>query len=83
MSWLLNLLIPGTGLILRRREWLGFLIALMFAICANFAIAGFLIAPVAFPAWIVWLAVVLAIGIWLGAQLFLWQSSLRTPKSEI
>ena len=79
MSWLLNLIIPGSGLILHGREWLGFLLALMFGICANISIAGFIIAPSAFPRWIVWLAVVFSISFWTAAQLFLRETGPRAP----
>ena len=43
MALLLNLILSGSGLILRRREWLGLSMAMIFAICGNVAIAGWLI----------------------------------------
>jgi len=68
MVRVLNIIIPGTGLIFRRREWLGFSLALIFGICGNLALAGWLIAPVAMPGWLVWLASVLAGSSWVLAQ---------------
>jgi hypothetical protein len=71
MVWICNLLIPGAGLILRRREWLGFFLALMFGICANLAIAARLIAPDAIPRWMAILTGALSIALWIVAQIFL------------
>lgn len=68
MVWLINFIIPGAGLILLRREWLGFCLALVFAICANFTAAGILIAPLAWPKWLVTLAGILTASAWLLAQ---------------
>lgn len=71
LSWLLNLVLPGTGLILRRREWLGFLLALVFGISGNIALAGWLIAPLAVPVVMTGLAFLLAGLSWLAAQVLL------------
>ncbi len=73
MLQLFNILIPGAGLIVRCREWLGFSLSLIFAICGNVAIAGWLIAPNALPTWLMWLAVALTILSWLLAQLLFWK----------
>jgi hypothetical protein len=73
MVWCLNLLIPGAGLILLRREWLGFFLALMFGLCANLGMAGWLIAPDAIPLWMVRLAAGLSIALWIAAQSFLFR----------
>jgi len=71
MAWLLNVVLPGTGLIIRRREWLGFSLAMVFGVCGNVALAGWLIAPVAVPFWLTWLAGGLCALSWLLAQLLM------------
>lgn len=71
MAWLLNVVLPGTGLIVRRREWLGFSLAMVFGICGNVALAGWLIAPAAVPSWLTRLAFGLCVLSWLLSQLLL------------
>lgn len=68
MAWMLNVIIPGAGLIVRRREWLGFSLALVFGICGNVALAGWLIAPAAVPGWLVQVAAGLCCLSWLLSQ---------------
>lgn len=68
MSWALNLIIPGTGLIFLRREWLGMWMAFVFAICCNLALAGRLITPEAVPPWLTLTATLLAVFTWILAQ---------------
>lgn len=70
--WLLNLVLPGAGLIVRRREWLGVVLALVFGICGNVALAGLLIAPDAIPSWTPWLAVSICVLTWFASQGLLW-----------
>ncbi|HKQ49616.1 MAG TPA: hypothetical protein VJZ71_16205 [Phycisphaerae bacterium] len=70
-TWLLNVILPGTGLILARREWLGFLLAIVFGICGNVALAGWFIAPAAMPPWLAAIATVLALLSWAAAQIML------------
>ena len=70
-GWLLNLILPGAGLIVRRREWLGFSLALLFGICGNLALAGWLIAPAAVPSGLTFPAFVISGLIWLIAQICL------------
>ena len=72
---LINLIIPGTGLILMRREWAGFLLALVFGLGANAAIAGFYIAPEAIPYSFSSLSVVIAVFAWILAQILLHRQS--------
>ena len=66
--WLWNLVVPGAGLIMLRREWLGFCLALLYSLCANFAVTGLLIAPMAWPRWLVAISAVLAGLAWALAQ---------------
>jgi len=68
MGRILNLVIPGAGLILRHREWLGFSLALIFGICGNIALAGWMIAPEAVPRWLTVIAAGLAAFSWGLAQ---------------
>jgi len=75
MALLLNLLLPGAGLILRRREWVGFLLCLNFGLCGNVALAGLLIAPDSLPLWIVYLAISLATLTWFVSQVLFWRAA--------
>jgi hypothetical protein len=73
---LLNLVVPGSGLILRRREWLGVALAGLFGMAVNVALGGWLLAPMAIPGWIKWSAAAIAVCAWALAQsLFLSQSA--------
>lgn len=67
-AWILNILLPGTGLILSRREWQGFSLVLLFGVCGNVALAGWLIAPAAIPRWLTWLAMVISVLSWIASQ---------------
>lgn len=65
---ILNLLVPGAGLILLRREWLGLVLALLFDLCAQIGLWGWWLVPAMIPRWLTgsaWVAVGL---VWLGAQ---------------
>lgn len=64
----LNLLLPGSGLILTHRHWLGFVMALLFTACGHVAAIGILIAPEAIPHRLTALATGGAAAIWLNAQ---------------
>ena len=67
----MNLMLPGAGLILARREWLGFLLAIVFGICGNVALAGWFIAPVAIPPWLTGVATVMTLLAWTVSQILL------------
>lgn len=71
VSWLINLIIPGAGLIRSRREWLGASLGLFFGACGNLAVAGAFIAPAAIPAWLTWLSASLAALAWFLSQVLL------------
>jgi tetratricopeptide (TPR) repeat protein len=64
----LNLFLPGTGLILARREWLGVTLAALFGVLVQLGLWGCLIEPARVPAWLA--AACLAGGalVWLAAQ---------------
>jgi len=70
MIWLLNVLFPGSGLVLLRREWLGLVLAFFFASCISLYIAGTWIAPVVMPVWLVYTCLVLSVCCWGFAQWF-------------
>jgi hypothetical protein len=68
MIWILNFILPGSGLVLLRREWLGVTVSLLFGVCGNLALAGWLIAPEAIPRWLTLLAASFLVVIWVTAQ---------------
>jgi hypothetical protein len=69
----INLVVPGSGLILIGWPWVGWLIGLMFVLSLNVALATTLLIPDEYPGWIGGLAIGLSGGTWLGAQLRLRQ----------
>jgi len=64
----LNMLLPGTGLIVLRREWLGVCLVVLFGMCGHVAVAGWLIAPETIPPRSSGLALALAVSAWILAQ---------------
>lgn len=48
----MNALAPGSGLVLLGRVWLGVALAVWFALAAEAAVLGWLIAPLSFPGWL-------------------------------
>lgn len=64
----MNVLVPGTGLIALGRVWLGVALAAWFALGAEVAACGALIAPASIPRWIAWGAGLLAGVAWLVGQ---------------
>jgi hypothetical protein len=71
VSWLLNIFLPGVGLILAGRDWLGFLLAIVFGICGNVALAGWFIAPIAIPVWLTRIAGAMTVLAWICSQILL------------
>lgn len=69
----LNLLVPGSGLILARREWLGFILAMAFTACGQIAVMGLLIGPEDVPQRVTACAVGLAAALWVGGQYLQWR----------
>jgi hypothetical protein len=63
-----NLAVPGAGLILLRREWLGFALAMLFCLCAQIALWGLLIVPASIPGWITTAAFAGVGLVWIAAQ---------------
>ncbi len=72
-TWLPNFLLPGIGLVLVRREWLGLALAMVFSICGNVVIAGRWIAPATVPGWMSWLALLIGAATWCLTQYLLWR----------
>jgi tetratricopeptide (TPR) repeat protein len=69
LTWtIVNLLVPGTGLIVVRREWLGLSIALLYTVLAQIGLVGILIAPLLVPQWLVISALGGAATVWLASQ---------------
>ena len=68
-AWWINLLIPGGGLMMIGRVWFGLVIALLFGLVANCALAFSLLFPDDVPSWAGGLTTGLAGGTYLGAQL--------------
>jgi len=66
--WAANLLVPGAGLILCRREWLGVAVATVFGLCGQVALAGWFIAPAAIPTWLTVGVSILTGGAWIIGQ---------------
>lgn len=64
----LNLIAPGAGLAILRREWLGLAAALLFALLAQVALWGLLVIPASIPTGLSVAAGVGAATVWLGAQ---------------
>lgn len=67
----LNLIVPGSGLIISQREWFGLTLALLFGVCSQIALGGWLIAPAAIPLWLTFAAAVMAALVWVAAQVLL------------
>lgn len=72
-----NLVVPGSGLIVLRRDWLGLAVAVLFGILAEVVLLGALIVPGVVPPWVTTLCFSAALFVWLGGQWRLW-TRLRT-----
>jgi hypothetical protein len=70
-KWLaivLNLIAPGTGLILLRREWFGVLLSLVFTMLCLVGLWGWLMIPLVIPPWLVGGSLAGAGLLWLWSQ---------------
>ncbi len=75
---LINLVVPGAGLIILRREWLGLAISLLFGGLCEIGVLGWLLLPSMIPRWLCVTMLASASVIWLGAQVLLmrrWRQS--------
>lgn len=64
----LNIVIPGPGLTLVGRPWVGVGLTIWFAVCAELALFGLLIAPATLPHWLSLVAAGAAVLAWLVGQ---------------
>ena len=67
-AFLMNVGVPGSGLILLGRAWLGFAVAVWFCIAVEVAICGKFIAPVTMPRGMTVASAVLGLMAWLLGQ---------------
>jgi hypothetical protein len=81
---LMNVIVPGAGLLLVGRVELGIATSVLFAFCAEAAFCGMLIAPAAMPPWLTVGAGSLAMAIWVVAQWLLRDrlATLRDPELQ-
>ena len=68
----LNVVVPGGGLIALRREWLGLAVAALFGVLGQVALLGLLMLPATIPMWLTAVCGGVAVVVWLGAQWLLW-----------
>ncbi len=73
----LNFILPGSGLILDQREWLGFVLAMAFTACAQITVFGTWIAPEAVAEWLTATGAGFAAAVWVVGQCLL-RNSIRT-----
>lgn len=64
----INLFVPGAGLIVLRRQWLGLALSVLFGLLAQIVIFGLLIVPEDVPRWAVFVSAFAALGTWALAQ---------------
>lgn len=65
---LINILVPGAGLIALRREWLGLAVALLFWVLAEIGIIGLWLTPATIPARVSVGMLIAAFTVWAGCQ---------------
>jgi hypothetical protein len=68
---LFNLLVPGTGLVVLGRPWVGVCLAGLFLLGAELGILGLLVTPTSLPQVLSVAALGAAAGIWLAGQILL------------
>lgn len=78
---IMNILVPGAGLILLGRVETGLAAVVVFVFCAEAAICGVLIAPASMPSWVTVGSGALAVAVWAVAQWLLRDrlATLRDP----
>ena len=77
----LNFILPGSGLILAQREWLGFMLAVVFTTGAQITVFGTWIAPEAVAGWLTAAGAGLAAAIWVAGQCLL-RNSIRSRTGQ-
>jgi len=68
----LNVLVPGAGLVLLRREWLGTALAFLFCGFGQLGLLGGWIIPGSIPHGVTWLAAATSVVVWIVAQALFW-----------
>ena len=63
---LLNVLVPGSGLVILRREWLGLCLALLYGLLAQTALWGVWLIPISIPRLVVVGSAISAAAVWAG-----------------
>ncbi len=76
---ILNVLLPGSGLILARRPWLGFALVMLFTVCAQVTLWGAWIIPEAISTPLFAAAAAGAALLWIAAQWLLLRQLRRIP----
>jgi len=69
----LNLLVPGAGLVILRREWLGLCLALLYGLLVQSTLWGVWLIPMSIPRGVVVASAMAAASVWVGAQWLLIQ----------
>lgn len=72
---ILNLVAPGVGLVILRREGLGIALAVLFAVFAQVALIGWMIAPASIPSILSVATGVAAGAVWLVSQWLAWKQA--------
>lgn len=80
---IVNLFIPGAGLILLRREWLGAALALLFGVLVELGLWGCLIEPARTPLWSAVVCLVGGASVWLWGQVLLRRRMVEVSAPEI
>jgi len=70
---IVNLFVPGSGLILLRREWVGLATAGLFTVLAQTAILGWWVVPLDIPVWVATACGAGAALVWLQSQWSVWR----------
>lgn len=78
-----NVLVPGSGLIVLRREWLGLAVAVLFTVLAQIAVFGRWIVPQDVPAWVSGGASLAAGAVWGLAQWLGWAQARFNESAEL
>jgi len=68
LARVINLVAPGSGLVLLRREWLGLAVAALFAVLGQVVVLGWWVVPLDVPRWMPWVAGAVAVVLWAHAQ---------------
>ncbi len=80
VRWVVNLIAPGSGLILAGRSRLGVSMALTFTLAGVTACWGWWIVPLSIPPILRWLSLATALLTWVGAQVSLRRVHAANPE---